>query len=301
MKEEKSIKYNFKIFMKKNIIFIITWIILFGIIFLLIPIALFFWASKLLESWKVELAGKIFSQLSNIFPQNASLELKKADVFYKEENYHQALIKYLQVKCRWDEMCFILNHNLWNTLYRFGETFEEKEQKKKFWQQSLWAYQEALSYKMDLQTEQNYEFVLKKLKELEEPPPPESQSQQQEQKKQDEKDQEKNEEEKQSKEKQQEQQPQENNQEEKNPEQNQDQNWQPWETPTNPNTGIGWEVEEIQKPLSQEEQKQIEQYLEWLKQEEKQNQEFNKPWKKDSLWWWEAFELFEDNKKNTDW
>ncbi len=290
--------------MKKNIIFIITWIIFFGIIFLLIPIALFFWASKLLESWKVELAGKIFSQLSNIFPQNASLELKKADVFYKEEKYHQALIKYLQVKCRWDEMCFILNHNLWNTLYRFGETFEEKEQKKKFWQQSLWAYQEALSYKMDLQTEQNYEFVLKKLKELEEPRPPESQSQQQEQKKQDEKDQEKNEEEKQSEDKnevQQEQQPQENNQEEKEQEKNEDQNWQPWETPTNPNTGIGWEVEEIQKPLSQEEQKQIEQYLEWLKQEEKQNQEFNKPWKKDSLWWWEAFELFEDNKKNTDW
>lgn len=290
--------------MKKNIIFIITWIILFGIIFLLIPIALFFWASKLLESWKVELAGKIFSQLSNIFPQNASLELKKADVFYKEENYHQALIKYLQVKCRWDEMCFILNHNLWNTLYRFGETFEEKEQKKKFWQQSLWAYQEALSYKMDLQTEQNYEFVLKKLKELEEPPPPESQSQQQEQKKQDEKDQEKNEEEKQSEDKneaQQEQKPQEYNQDEKKQQQNQDQNWQAWETPTNPNTGIGWEVEEIQKPLSQEEQKQIEQYLEWLKQEEKQNQEFNKPWKKDSLWSWEAFELFEDNKKNTDW
>lgn len=159
-----------------------------------------------------------------------------------------------------------LNYNKWNTYYRIWEKEKNLDEKINDYTKSLNLYKNILeedkksNKKEDQDTRFNYEFVKKKLEELQEQKHEEQEQQEEEQQEQ-------------------EQQEEQNWDEENSEGEQQDANT--WED----NSGQNWSEESIeesenatkqflQTELSPEELKQVEDYIENLNQEEKYNREY---------------------------
>ncbi|EKD29872.1 MAG: hypothetical protein ACD_78C00233G0003 [uncultured bacterium (gcode 4)] len=178
-----------------------------------------------------------------------------------------------------------LLHNLGNTLYRIGETEKGTGSKITAWQWAIDAYTKALSLKKDPETVANYEFVRKKYEQIK--------------KEEDQKEQEKKQEE--EKKKQDEQKKEELKKDEKTwsgakVEEKKDASWKEWAPKEQPkewsgqqpstkpwtNQGsynsVGWQSKDNeQAPLSEAERKEIENYLQSLRDFQKQNGKFLTP------------------------
>lgn len=230
----------------KRIIFLI--LILTFIIFL--P-SIIFLISNLFFKNNFIFANNINKNLELIFKNNNLLKFKKADYFYKMLEFEKAYKKYKEIDCKTEKQCFLLNHNLWNTMYKIWDKKLNNIEKFNYWQKSLSYYLKALNIKYDLETKKNYDFVLEKLNKL------------------------RNETEKQNRK---------NNQENNNfewndnkkSESNQNDIWKNNIIPKWQSIEINDKELKSQKPLSKEEEEKIHDYLNNLREEEKQNIELNK-------------------------
>lgn len=239
----------------KRIIFLF-----FVFVFILLLPSIIFFVSNLFFQKNFIFANNINKNLELVFKNNDLLKLKKADYYYKISEYEKAYEKYSEIDCNKKYICFILNHNLWNTAYKIWEKLNNLD-KLNYWQKSLFYYSKALSIKYDEETKKNYDFVLEKLNKL------------------------KNEIKKENLKNQSKDNWPKNDQNTKNNQSNESNDWQNkqnnWEkndvSPKWPSIKINDDTKKSYKPLSEEEKKQIEDYLKSLREEEKQNIELNKP------------------------
>lgn len=236
--------------------------LLISLLFIILLPSIVFFVSNLSFSNNFIFANNINKNLEIIFKNNDLLKVKKADYFYKMWEYEKAYKKYNEIKCENKDLCFIINHNIWNTTYKIWEKLNNLD-KLNFWQKSLSYYLKALEFKYDKQTKKNYDFVSDKLNKL-------KQEIKKENKKQEEKQDGKNEKWDSDKKENQ------NNNEQNNWEEKKNENQNENVTPKWPSMNIDDDKNISKKPLSKEEKKQLEDYIKWLKQEEKQNLEFNK-------------------------
>ncbi len=144
----------------KNYTKIVLWIIA----VIILPTLIFF-VSNSIFVYNVIFANTINKYLENFFPHNDLLILKQADFYYKIWNFDAALKQYKQMNGKNKNICFILFHNLGNTSYKLWEN-KNNLQKMELWKNSLSYYIQAIDIKKDIQTQQNYNFVLEKLLEL---------------------------------------------------------------------------------------------------------------------------------------
>jgi hypothetical protein len=89
------------------------------------------------------------------------------NAYYKNREYEIAIQAYEWAL--WTEnnnLLFRIYHNLWNSYYRIWE--QNEENKLEYFLNSVSNYEEALEIKYDEETEANRDFVLEKIKELEE-------------------------------------------------------------------------------------------------------------------------------------
>ncbi len=256
-------------------------------VFFLFPIFIFLFSCFIFFFGNIEISYRMNTFLMEIFPYNQYLQLKQSDYFYKKWDYHTALLHYSAINCSSERICFFVWHNLGNTFYKFWELQEEKSVKINFWKKSLESYQDALDIKYDSETQENYYFVREKLEELLKEEEKEENLQEEENEWQED-----------------EINPEQNPQEESNNSteisdiEEQQQESSPWEENENtspqwyqnPNFWLWWEQEEWFQPLSEEERKSIQEYLQQLQVEEKRNSELNKPWNR-----------FENFQRNTEW
>lgn len=294
---------------KKIIIFIIILVLI-----IILPTLIFFLSNLAFWPWNNYIfANSINKNLEKVFSKNELLKLKKADYYYRLGEYDKSLENYLKIDCKDDKVCFNLYHNIWNTYYKLSQNQIPDLEKISLLQKSLSYYSKALNIQFDQETKKNYDFVLEKLNELikktkedskqeEKPKQEESKSEEDKQENQDNKEQEnKNDEESENKQ----------TQENQNSE-----NTNSWETQGNsqeqqnqtqiqpkwPSMKIDEEREDAKNKLSLEEQKQIENYIEWLKLDEQQNINLNKPQKSNDL-----FDILRDDfffewfDKNENW
>ena len=105
-------------------------------------------------SWALEIFSQYISPFSRFHQWNTlyKLELFSWALDFFSENRYDAL------------------HNRGNTEYYLGLQKTEKEQKKKYWQQSLESFTGAYKQNPAKSTQANYNFVEKKLRELDPPP-----------------------------------------------------------------------------------------------------------------------------------
>ncbi len=241
------------------------------IIFVLVFPSLVFFVSNLAfwPWWNYIFANNINKKLEKIFPNNSILKLKKWDYYYKLWEYDKALENYLKVNYQNNETCFTLNHNIWNTYYKLWDKIESKVDKISLWQKSLSFYSKALNIKQDLETKKNYDFVLEKLRELikktDEKPKEDKKDKEPEKKD------EKNQTSSWSENKEKQGNPNENNKKQEDS-QSQDQI-----VPKAPSVKIDEKSSEAKNKLSPWEKQEIENYMNSLKEEEKQNIDLNKP------------------------
>ena len=201
--------------------------------------------------------------------------------YYKLWDYTKAREYYEKIKTgTWEKEDFEMDYNLWNAFYKLWEVDPDIENKINLWKQSLGNYKKILDQKEDKKTRQNYDFVMKKLKSLEDNK--EKQEKQEEQQKD-----ETSEDEKSSQENQ-------DGQKEGKNEQSQDKKEsdnKEWEKKQDENStaenkswqGNPYDIKKDSKlkELTEEEKRQLEEYNEQLKQEQKENGELF--WKK-SQW-----------------
>lgn len=262
--------------MKIKKTFLWVFIILF---FLLLPSWIFFISNLAFWPWNNYIfAHSLNKYLAKIFPENEKIQLKKGDYYYRLWEYEKALQQYGKIDCKTDFICSILYYNLGNTYYRLWENSHQITDKLWFWQQSLSGYQKALQIKEDEKTRKNYEFVLKKMNEFidemkkkqeSEKQPPQLPESSQEDKDTQEKDD-----------------TQSNTQELK------DENNTPWEEksqepqsnasddniqPRGPSMKIDENALDTTPELTPEQNDEIQEYIEQLQQEEKNNIHLNKP------------------------
>ena len=142
-----------------------------------------------------------------------------------------------------------MSYNLWNAFYKLWEQEQNTDNKVSLWKESLDNYKKILDEKEDKKSRENYDYVMKKLKELEDK---QDKSKEEQEQKQGDKDY--------------------NNKEDntKEWEKKQDKN------STEENKSWQWNDYDIKKDsklqeLSEEEKRQLEEYNEQLKQEQKEN------------------------------
>ena len=89
------------------------------------------------------------------------------NLFYLKWDYDSA-INYFNKVSEFSSKILIFrsNHNIWNSYYRIGQ--KDKENEIKHYKSSLDYYQKALNINFDKETKSNYDFVLDKIKKLEE-------------------------------------------------------------------------------------------------------------------------------------
>lgn len=89
------------------------------------------------------------------------------NLFYLKWDYDSA-INYFNKVSEFSSKILIFrsNHNIWNSYYRIGQ--KDKENEIKHYKSSLDYYQKALNINFDKETKANYDFVLDKIKKLEE-------------------------------------------------------------------------------------------------------------------------------------
>ncbi|MBW7954929.1 hypothetical protein H3C61_03895 [Candidatus Gracilibacteria bacterium] len=228
--------------------------------------------------------------LLKVFPKNEYLLLKTGDFYYRLGDYEKAGQKYNKVNCKSDENCFKLNHNLGNTLFKIGEEQLSKIDKSMYYLKSLTYYQKALDIKNDTETQKNYDFVLDKLKKLQEPEKKEEEgdknNERQEQKDKNEKENNSGEKEEKNDDNKQKQGENKKEQEENNSgEKDQIQ-------PKGPSMNIDENAIDKGQKLSDEEKEKIKEYIKGLKEDEKQNLELNKEGKSEPQ---DIFDIFNNN------
>lgn len=200
---------------------------------------------------------------------------------YKSWDYKKADFYFDMTKCWKDkEICSKKFYNKWNTEYKLWEQSKDINEKQVNWESSANSYNESLKYKFDDYTKQNLDFVLQKLNALKQKKDEEKKQQEEQKKKENSK---KDNNSSQKEEQKQDsktssgstQKEEQKKQEEKS--QKQEQKWQKWEDSPqvvkNQSMWLGWDANNKQA-LSPDEAKQLEDYYQSLKNDEKQNQEF---------------------------
>ena len=236
------------------------------ILFIVLPSVVFLWEN--IAFWPLNnfiFAQNINKNLLKIFPNNNNLLLKSWDYNYRLGNYDKALENYLKINCGYLKDCFILYHNTANSYYKLWEIQKDTTKKTILWINSLSFYQKALDIKNDKETKYNYDFVLKKLKDLTNPNQEQEKKQPEEEKQQQEQD---------------------NEQEEKNKQEGKEDKGIDWQQQEQEDQiQPKWDSFKIDKnalnqwdELSQEEKEILKWYIQKLKQEEKQNIKLNKEW-----------------------
>lgn len=240
------------------------------------------------------------------------------NTLYKKQDYKNAAQNYSKISEKDDENIFNKSHNLWNTFYKLWEQEKDDNKKLALWKNSVSFYKKALTLDVNIdkdETNKNYLFVLDKIKKLEEKikkeeeerKKKEEEKKKEEQKKQDEKNWKSGSGSKD-----------ENSKEWEQKEESQ--NWQQqnsvgWKTWTNQGTwfsNLWWSWSDSEK-LTESEKKELEEYLQYLKDFNKQNQQFlrngtNKPNTMDEMinnfFWNDEFfnQIIPDNSWNKrDW
>lgn len=118
------------------------------------------WAQQLQDAHTKE-ASELFQKAKNSLFQNFAL-YDDGVARYKSEDFSWALLDF-----SWSQNSLQSLHNLGNSLYYLGTKQNDTTQKVSLWKQSLSAYSWALTFGASWATQQNYDFVLKKLQELE--------------------------------------------------------------------------------------------------------------------------------------
>lgn len=205
---------------------------------------------------------------------------------YKSWDYKKADFYFDMTKC-WKnkELCANKFYNKWNTEYKLWESAKDINEKQVNWESRANSYNESLKYKFDDYTKQNLDFVLQKLNALKQKKE-EEKKQQEKQKNKEESRKEDNSSQKQDsktsswttqKEEQKKKDEQTQKQKQSNSWEKQQKNWQKWEDSPqvvkNQSMWLGWDANNKQA-LSPDEAKQLEDYYQSLKNDEKQNQEF---------------------------
>lgn len=141
--------------MKKQLIFyIVVSIILINII----PFTLFlfnFIGKQFYDNGKYHLALWWFEKINT----NNSL-YNQAATLYKQKQYMKALNIYTQM-----EKDFGILHNMGNTYFKIWDQHNDSQQKK-YWEKSVASYKAALQFRYHEETQQNLDFVSKKLEEI---------------------------------------------------------------------------------------------------------------------------------------
>lgn len=126
------------------------------------------------DIWNKKFINENYS--GSIYNYNSALNWKKDDTilynlawnYFKVWDFENSLNFYSQTKFATGSQDFYdLNYNLWNTFYRIWEKSQEKKDKIDNYKKSLDSYKKVLDLIEDKKTKENYDFVEKKLKELE--------------------------------------------------------------------------------------------------------------------------------------
>lgn len=118
--------------------------------------------------WDNLFKEKIYDEAINNFKNSDNIfwSYNEWNALYKQKKYIEAIKKYLSIlSVEKNKLNFNLNHNLWNSYYRFWEIEKDNNKKIKYWQEAVKYYKQALEIKYDEQTKQNLDFVLDKIKE----------------------------------------------------------------------------------------------------------------------------------------
>ncbi len=115
-------------------------------------------------------SNKDFSWALNNFSKakNVYWAYNSANSLYKQNQFEKAIKSYLSIV--WDEknsFNFNIYHNLWNSYYKLWEPKSDEEKLKNF-EKSVSFYEKALNIKYDEQTKKNLDFVLDKMKKIQE-------------------------------------------------------------------------------------------------------------------------------------
>jgi len=231
---------------KRNMYFVLF------ILFLVLLPSIIFSFSWIISKywWNFVLSHNIDKELKIFFSGDLLLNKKIGDYYYKLWEYDKALFQYEKIKCNDDKKYFFLYHNAWNTFYYIWKTIDNKIIKLDYYQKSINTYLKALTIKKDEETLANYEFVMGEIDKLLEEEKQNQAWKWDENKK----------------------------KENKWEWQKEDTEVQIWEkTPT-------YKLNETTEyELSQDEIDKLKQYLEQLKQEEKENMFLNKPKEEESI------------------
>ncbi|MDD5769844.1 MAG: hypothetical protein PHE25_02660 [Candidatus Gracilibacteria bacterium] len=228
------------------------------IILIILTPSIFFCISNLSFNNNFVFSNNINNLLGKIFKNNDLLKFKKGDYYYKAGDYQKAINKYLGINCKNDKDCFILNYNIGNSFYKYGASQNILE-RLSAWQRGLGYYKMALNINYNEQAKKNYDFVLSKINEL-------LDEIKREQNKNNKEDNEKKDNAKKTEEK--------TNSSVKKDD----------VIPKGQTMVIDDNFKNLQKPLSSDEKKQINQYINSLIQEEKQNIELNKPKESENIY-----------------
>ncbi|MDP2103822.1 MAG: hypothetical protein Q8K26_02785 [Candidatus Gracilibacteria bacterium] len=222
-----------------------------------------------------------------------AVQMQTANSLYEQGKYTEARDKYEHVSSiKGSHLLPPLLHNLGNTLYRIGETEKGTGSKITAWQGAIDAYTKALSLKKDPETVANYEFVRKKYEQIKKEEDQKEQKKKQEEEKKQQDEQKKEELKKDEKtgsgakvEEQKEGTPEkkETGGKDKSPEKpskegsGQQPSTKPWTNQGSYNSVGGQNKDNEQAPLSDAERKEIENYLQSLRDFQKQNGKFLTP------------------------
>ncbi len=147
---------------KKFFLIFILWFLLLNSLYIYSYYFNTIW-NNLFNKKSYELAKHNFQKSNNIYGI-----LNQANSFYKEKNYEEAIKKYLSIyNDDKNILSFKINHNLWNSYYKYSEIIENNEEKIQYLQKTIEYYEKALNIIYDEETKKNLEFVLDKINNLE--------------------------------------------------------------------------------------------------------------------------------------
>jgi len=146
-------------------IFIWWWILI--LLLINLPYLLSFYDNytwkQFFEQKKYDLAKEKFSQANNI-----EWIYNIWNTLYKQGKCEDSIKTYLSILWTWkNDLNFKLNYNIANAYYRYGEKQTDVNLEKWYWLKAVDYYKKALKIKYDQQAKDNLEFILKKLKDLE--------------------------------------------------------------------------------------------------------------------------------------